>query len=614
MHRVSYVSIENFRACRDVNLPLESYTPLVGANNVGKTTILEAIRWGLKPAPLAAKDFHEAGKPAAVAICIEGITQDLLDKIPEPKHRSAIAPYCREGKLWIRAVATAPGPKGYTKEVWEVDQYGGVGVPTDWRGYPTGLPQAVSVLLPEPMFIQAMEDIGEDLGKAKAGTTIKQLLDEIMVPVLQAHEDLSAALTTIRSILALDGENRSNHLADFDRKATSALADFFPGLALDLDLQRVDVKEFFKAGDLHVTDRATGDRHRFDQMGTGAQRSIQMALVRYLSESRSAGDDRPSRRLLLIDEPELYLHPQGVRRLRQALAALACKGFQIVFSTHSPLMLSRDNAADTVIVSRSAEDGVTTKVPLRHAVRDAVAGAESQSRTLFQLGNVAEIYFAKRVILCEGKTDLRLLPLAYERLYGHPPEVDHLAVVALGSCSDIRKALPVLRAMGVDTRVIADLDFAFTHARTGATPLLDKNGGDLQQVKGVLSKLQPQHGFVLSGNGLPENAKKQGWFAADVWALVVKDPDGEAAARTAHEALLDIGIFVWPVGCIEHVTGYADKGEDAIGEQEEMLRQMSAADIEKNMPLIKACFEWVRGFPETGQEFRPQGQQAVTEH
>lgn len=167
MHRVSYVSIENFRACRDVKLPLESYTPLVGANNVGKTTILEAIKWGLQPAPLAAKDFHEAGKPAAVAICIEGITQGLLDKIPEPKHRNAIAPYCREGTLWIRVVATVAGPRGYTKEVWDIDQYSGVGVPANWRDYPTGLSQAVSVLLPEPMFIQAMDDIGEDLGKPK---------------------------------------------------------------------------------------------------------------------------------------------------------------------------------------------------------------------------------------------------------------------------------------------------------------------------------------------------------------------------------------------------------------------------------------------------------------
>lgn len=108
----------------------------------------------------------------------------------------------------------------------------------------------------------------------------------------------------------------------------------------------VDIKEFFKAGDLHVTDTVSGDRGRFDQMGAGAQRTIQMALIRYLADVRRAEDDQLSRRLLLIDEPELYLHPQGVRRLRETLKTLSSAGFQVVFSTHSPLMLSRNTTAD----------------------------------------------------------------------------------------------------------------------------------------------------------------------------------------------------------------------------------------------------------------------------
>jgi hypothetical protein len=37
-------------------------------------------------------------------------------------------------------------------------------------------------LLPDPLTVQAMNDIGEDLGKGKAGTTINNLLDEIMGP------------------------------------------------------------------------------------------------------------------------------------------------------------------------------------------------------------------------------------------------------------------------------------------------------------------------------------------------------------------------------------------------------------------------------------------------
>ena len=80
MHQISFVSIENFRACKKVFLPLESYTPLVGQNNAGKSTILEALQWVLEPAALAAGDFADTSKPVLVSACIDGITEDLLDR------------------------------------------------------------------------------------------------------------------------------------------------------------------------------------------------------------------------------------------------------------------------------------------------------------------------------------------------------------------------------------------------------------------------------------------------------------------------------------------------------------------------------------------------------
>jgi putative ATP-dependent endonuclease of the OLD family len=592
MHRVSWVGIKNFRACKEVSLPLQGYTPLVGQNNSGKSTILEAIQWVLKPGAMSPGDFSDTGAPIIITACIDGITQDVLDRIPEQKHRTAIAPYCRNGRLWIRASASGAGAKAISKEVWDVSRCPGDNLPDHWRDYPTGLPQAVSVLLPEPILIEAMEDLQEDLGKAKAGTTIKGLLDEIMGPMLKTHGDLADALDSIKSILTAGGANRSPHLQTFDEAATGALAYFFPGLQLDLDLQVVELKELFKAGDLHVTDSATGERRRFDQMGTGAQRAIQMALVRYLAESANSDDSRPSRRLLLIDEPELFLHPQGVRRLREALAQLADSGFQVVFSTHSPLMLSRENAPNTIRVRNEPVGGVDTKTPMKQAVEQALDNAESQSRTLFQLGNIAEIYFSDSVILCEGKTDRRLLPLAYEMIYGHAPELDHIAFVSLGSCADIPKALPVLHAMGIKTRAIADLDFGYTNARSGG--LLAKDGQDLADIKATLARLQTAHGFTLGGNGLPQNQKNGGWAAADVWSVVAQDPDGGKIAHRTHEALKSKDVWIWPVGCIEHVAGCADKGEDAILEQEERLRGMSVDDVDTKMPGFRQCFDWIR--------------------
>lgn len=71
MHYISYVSIENFRACQSIEIPLRLYTPLVGQNNTGKSTILEAIRWALKPTGIKSTDFCDPSKPLIVSVKIE---------------------------------------------------------------------------------------------------------------------------------------------------------------------------------------------------------------------------------------------------------------------------------------------------------------------------------------------------------------------------------------------------------------------------------------------------------------------------------------------------------------------------------------------------------------
>jgi len=89
-----------------------------------------------------------------------------------------------------------------------------------------------------------------------------------------------------------------------------------------------------------------------------------------LSEKK-AEPQTPERTLLLIDEPELYLHPQGIEQVRQALKQLAGGRYQVLFSTHSPLMLHRDHAGNTVMVRKpELATGTAVRKPLGSAVRE----------------------------------------------------------------------------------------------------------------------------------------------------------------------------------------------------------------------------------------------------
>ncbi|MDZ4055561.1 MAG: AAA family ATPase, partial [Polynucleobacter sp.] len=137
MHRIAHIAIKNFRLCRDVSLPLEGFTPLVGQNNTGKSSILAALSWVLKPSALAATDFSDSRKPVEICAKIDGITGDILDLLPEQKHRKAIEPFCANGYLWIRVTATGAGTKAIKQEVYDFEKYSGTVLPTEWREYPT---------------------------------------------------------------------------------------------------------------------------------------------------------------------------------------------------------------------------------------------------------------------------------------------------------------------------------------------------------------------------------------------------------------------------------------------------------------------------------------------
>ncbi|MGC6761680.1 AAA family ATPase, partial [Escherichia coli] len=86
--------------------------------------------------------------------------------------------------------------------------------------------------------------------------------------------------------------------------------------------------------------------------GHGTQRSIQMSLIRHLADITN-GDDIKTTTLLLIDEPELYLHPFAIEQIRESLKTLSHHGYQIIFSTHSSQMITSDLAKDTVLIRKN---------------------------------------------------------------------------------------------------------------------------------------------------------------------------------------------------------------------------------------------------------------------
>lgn len=161
--------------------------------------------------------------------------------------------------------------------------------------------------------------------------------------------------------------------------------------------------------------------------------------------------------LLVLDEPELSLHPQLVRSLSRVLARYA-EDRQIVVFTHSPLLVSWDDIAAGAEIARVYKVGADSKIA--QVSRGTIEGVSKLRRgwhnphTLGLDANEA-LFLDDGIIVVEGQEDAALLGVAAS-LVG----VDLPGTVfgwGAGGEGNIVKIVALLKDLGF-TKVAAVLD------------------------------------------------------------------------------------------------------------------------------------------------------------
>lgn len=551
MHHISEVVVKNFKSITWGRFPLSLYTPMVGYNNAGKTNILRAIAWAIKRSSLASEDFHNVDLPVTVEVAISGITDEVLDVIGNT-HRGRVEPLIEDGCIRIRRTQVAPG-QSVTAIALEV--YKPENGQDNWVVNPTGIDAAIGALFPEPIFIGAMENATEDVTKFGTGTTIGKLLREIMSPVIERHTPaVAAALQAVAGRLEANATDKDETLVDLDGRIQSELSRFFPGVSAKIHIPVPDFADFIKSATIRIFEDGYENPVGRDasSFGHGAQRSIQIALIKCLAEVRRSGGANAGRTtLLLIDEPELYLHPQAIEVVRSALSQLAGSGYQVILTTHSANMIARLDAPNVLMIRRNAPLGTTCYPRIKDAVRAAINGALYQSETLFALSNSNKILFSERVVITEGKTERALLPAIYQNTFFATPGEEKIGLVDIGGTSNIPDAMKVLHSMGLPCKAVVDLDFAFKIAPSKG--LISSENVDLAVCKTVLVQLKEQGRVELDEGGFPK--KSASGSAAAGFELLAKQTEAIPCIARLHEELKTVGIWMWTKGAIEAHLG-----------------------------------------------------------
>jgi len=581
---ISALEVRNFRSCRELSVVLSPYTPIVGRNNCGKSNVVAALSWLIRKRTLTAEEFNQSAQAVEVAATLTAVTDADLNALPEPKHRAAIAKYVRDETLHIkRSQANAEAkPKLTVKDP----------VNDTWEDIPTGIEAALNALLPEPIHIAAMDDAAEDASKAKTNTTIGKLLAALLSGIRERHDaDLQVHLDALTTRIAAKGGQRITELDDIDAAINTKIRDLFPGVSIRLDFPVPLIEELLKSGTVRVfeDEEPDGDGRGFDTFGHGSQRAIQMALIRHLAEIKRGQNAPGGVNLLLIDEPELYLHPFAVEHIRESLKSLAASGYQVVFTTHSAQMITPADASSALLMTKTAAEGTRARPRLADALETAVPDADHQIGLIFTLTHAAQVFFADRVVLTEGKTELRLLPHLFQLANGKTMGQAGVALVAQTGVNDTPKCMAVLDAMGIPAKAVVDLDFAFRNAPIHG--YLAKDDADIAACKEVMLRIHVDAGFALSKEGLPEKGGKL--KSSEAFELLATQAEAKAAIANLAEKLKQKNIWLWTQGAIEVPLGLNAKKEAEWRRFHQATLDNGLDNSAPNAPAVREMLAWI---------------------
>jgi hypothetical protein len=584
---ISDLDIRNFRSCVAASLQLTHFTPLVGLNNCGKSNCLTALQWLVRKAKLGLEDFHDPAHPVQVMGTLRGITEADL-AVLEQKHRKKIEGHVRDGVLMVRREQQVPG--GDTELTVMNPDTG------DWEPNPAGIDNAISALFPDPIRIGAMENAEEDASKAKTTTTIGKLLASMLAAIQEQHEQaLTPHLAAILGMISAEGGERFDELGRIDESINQKISDLFPGIRIKLDFPVPVFNDLIKAGTVKVYE-GEGRGRAFGSYGHGAQRAIQMAMVRHLADLKRGEAAAGGVTLLLVDEPELFMHPFAVEQVREALRSLSGAGYQVVFSTHSAQMILAKDAKNALLMTKKHHDGTKARPRMQSVVEQLVESPTHQLHQLFSLTNSSQILFADKVVLTEGKTELRLLPSIFQAVAGKTVGQSSLAIVAMTGVADTKKSMEVLSGIGLPSCAVVDLDFAFRHATKHG--FLQGEDPDIAACKAVLARMAGDGKISLEG-GLPRKGVQGS--AAKAFELLALDDEARPHIVELVQKLRAQNIWLWSGGAIEPHIGLSEKSEHAWLTFQVRLESEPMEELCADPVGIRSLVEWMSKVPNASE-------------
>ena len=430
--QLTYLHIHNFKSIRDMEIrDIDRALILVGKNNTGKTSVLDAVCAVCGCYQIQEADFNEKEQAIRIDACFSISSEDLA-----LFHRMGIVSQYRRYEVWRRVFGErlpsfSQGELGFT---FHVNKDGKVRYEDISRKNNPYIP----MILPRIYRITADRDLRQlqndllmfqesrQLRKRRSGSCIfdpAKTCSHCFRCIGLINQKKPAELSAVETARLLEYKIYQLNFSSFSKKLSENFLKNGGYEEIRCSIT-CDTDQMFSVA-VTACNEKRGTETPVEYLGKGMRSIYMLSLL----ETYVAEPDRiPS--IIVVEDPEIFLHPQLQKMCCEILYRLSLKN-QVIFQTHSPDLLFNFTARQIrqVVLDDDMYSVIREKTDLGRILDDLGYGASDLMNVSF-------------VFIVEGKQDKSRLPLLLENYYSEIRDqegrLSRISIITTNSCTNIK--------------------------------------------------------------------------------------------------------------------------------------------------------------------------------
>lgn len=417
---VSKLGIENFRGIRKANLEFSGHALLIGGNNVGKSTICEALELALSPDrqsrfPVVEEyDFYNAGYlngegqpvPARIEVLLTDVTPTVEKACAnylerwDPARRRIL----EEGEIddvdnpefqWCLRLLTLAR---YNAEEDEFEAFTYYAAKYDPENEDDSRVSRAVRRCFGFLYLRALRTGSRALSLERGS-----LLDVILrIQSLQTGiwEHLRDRLLNLDPPIEAGATKLTPVLQAIERRVAEYIAMDQPGNSTRLFVSQLTREHLRKTISFFITLTADQKPVPFQAAGTGTLNTLVLALLSFIAELKEENV------IFAMEEPEIALPPHTQRRIANYLIENTT---QCLVTSHSPYVIEKFEPARINLLRRSADAEVSGN-PV------TLGNMKAKTYRRYVRRGLAEAMLGRGVVIAEGLTEQLSLVAVAEKM------------------------------------------------------------------------------------------------------------------------------------------------------------------------------------------------------